>query len=310
MVTSMSFLSQKETDLRRSWFPRGPGTSLECGHLERGQLAVLIALVVLTVGAWALTIHQAQTMDMPMGVVARGAAAAPDRPTAADDMDDMGGMAMDEAADMAATGMAGAGWSLAGLAAFVVAWAVMMAAMMFPAAAPMLLLFRTVATQRQASGEAFVPTWVFVAGYLLVWTAVGALTWVLVQGLSDLAGRLGAAERATWAPLALGAVLIGAGLYQLTPLKQVCLDHCRSPLAFVMQHWRDGLRRGAADGAGPWRLLPGLLLGALRGAGGGRGHEPGLDAAADAGRLRREGAAGRAARLPGRRHRLRDLGAR
>ena len=79
--------------------------------------------------------------------------------------------------------MAGVGWSLAAFAAFVVAWAVMMAAMMFPAAAPMLLLFRTVARQRRASGNAFVPTWVFAAGYLLVWTAVGAVTWVLVQWL-------------------------------------------------------------------------------------------------------------------------------
>lgn len=49
-----------------------------------------------------------------------------------------------------------------------------------------------------------------------------------------------ASERATWGPLALEAVLIGAGLYQLTPLKRFCLDHCRSPLAFVMQHWRAG----------------------------------------------------------------------
>jgi predicted metal-binding membrane protein len=52
--------------------------------------------------------------------------------------------------------------------------------------------------------------------------------------------------------MALGAVLIGAGLYQLTPLKQVCLDHCRSPVAFVMQHWREGasgaLRMGCVHG--------------------------------------------------------------
>ena len=71
---------------------------------------------------------------------------------------------MHGAVDLAAMGMAGAGWSLAGFATFVVAWAVMMAAMMFPAAAPMLLLYRTVATQRRASGAAFVPTWVFAAG--------------------------------------------------------------------------------------------------------------------------------------------------
>jgi predicted metal-binding membrane protein len=207
--------------------------------LERGQLAVLLALAILTLGAWVLTIHQARTMDMPMGVVVRGAMPDSDAPAV---MDDMGGMAMDDAGDMAAAGMAGAGWSLAALAAFVVAWAVMMAAMMFPAAAPMLLLYRTIATQRGASGKAFVPTWVFAAGYLLVWTAVGAVTWALVQLGSDAAGRLDAAERSTWAPLALGVVLIGAGLYQLTPLKQVCLDHCRSPFAFVMQHWREGYR--------------------------------------------------------------------
>jgi predicted metal-binding membrane protein len=153
---------------------------------------------------------------------------------------------------MAATGMAGTGWSLAGLVAFVVAWAVMMAAMMFPAAAPMLLLYRTVTTQRQARTITFAPTWVFAAGYLLVWTAVGALTWALVQVLNELAGRLGAVERAIWTPLALGAVLFGAGLYQLTPLKHVCLDHCRSPFAFVMQHWRSGyggaLRMGTVHG--------------------------------------------------------------
>jgi predicted metal-binding membrane protein len=209
-------------------------------------------LALLTVAAWALTIRQAQMMDMPMGVVAREPM--PDSDTNAPaTMDDMSGTAMDEAGEVAAGGMAASGWSLAAFSAFVVAWAVMMAAMMFPAAAPMILLFRTVARQRQASGGAFVPTWVFVAGYLLVWTAVGAITWVLVQWLSDVAGQVGAAERATWAPIALGAVLIVAGLYQLTPLKQVCLNHCRSPLAFVMQHWHEGyggaLRMGIEHGA-------------------------------------------------------------
>jgi predicted metal-binding membrane protein len=224
--------------------------------MERGQRVVLLALILLTISAWLLTIHQARTMDMPMGVVASGASVTPDSTAPADgtgDMDAMDGMAMDDAADIASTGMAGTGWSLAGLVAFVVAWAVMMAAMMFPAAAPMVLLFRTVATQRQARGGALVPTWIFVAGYLLVWTAIGAITWVVVQGLSDLAGGFDATARATWGPLALGVVLIGAGFYQLTPLKRLCLDHCRSPLAFVMTHWRDGrlgaLRMGLSHGA-------------------------------------------------------------
>ena len=243
MATSISSTTN-DAETRRDWFPWGPRSPL-----EHGQLALLLALLVLSLGAWALTIHQAQTMDMPMGVVPRGEPA-PRHMTST--TEDMGGMAMDDAADIAATGMVGAGWSLVGFAAFVVAWAVMMAAMMFPSAAPMVLLFRTVATQRQKTGGAFAPTWVFVAGYLLVWTAVGAITWVLVQGLSDVAGHLGVAERATWAPFALGAVLVGAGLYQLTPLKQVCLDHCRSPVTFVMQHWHAGyggaLRMGIVHG--------------------------------------------------------------
>ena len=240
-----------DADVRR-WVPRGPRSPL-----ERGRLAVLLALAVLTIGAWALTIYQAQTMDMPMGVVVRDVTPTADAPTAMDDMGSIETGAMDEAADMASTGMAGSSWSVGGLVAFVVAWAVMMAAMMaammFPAAAPMILLFRAVAKQRRARTGAVVPTWIFVAGYLLVWIAVGAVTWVVVQALSDLAGRLGAAERATWGPLALGAVLIGAGLYQLTPLKRLCLDHCRSPLAFVMTHWREGqvgaLQMGVVHGA-------------------------------------------------------------
>jgi predicted metal-binding membrane protein len=65
-----------------------------------------------------------------------------------------------------------------------------------------------------------------------------------VEGLSDLIGQLDATARATWGPLALGVVLIGADLCQLTPLKRFWLDRCRSPLAFVMTHWRDG-RLGA-----------------------------------------------------------------
>jgi predicted metal-binding membrane protein len=257
MATSIPS-APNEVDTHRGWRLRGPRSPI-----ERGQGGLLIALLVLTVGAWALTIYQAQTMDMAMGVVPRGTSVTADA-TAPDEA--MGDMAMDGASDMAATGMAGTGWSVGGLVAFVGAWAVMMAAMMFPAAAPMVLLFRTVATQRRTRGEAFVPTWIFVAGYLLVWTAIGVLTWVVVQGGSDLVGRLEATARATWGPLALGVVLIGAGLYQLTPLKRLCLDHCRSPLAFVMTHWRDGrlgaLRMGLSHGAyclGCWALFAVLV---------------------------------------------------
>jgi predicted metal-binding membrane protein len=160
------------------------------------------------------------------------------------------------AGSAAASGMAGMamddGWSWDAFATFLVAWAVMMAAMMFPAAAPMLLFYHRIAAGRRATGGAAVPTWVFAAGYLLVWVGVGIATWVVVQAGSDLAGRMSDTDRATWAPLALGAVLLVAGLYQFTPLKGVCLRECQSPVGFVMARWRDGyggaLRMGTAHG--------------------------------------------------------------
>jgi predicted metal-binding membrane protein len=62
----------------------------------------------------------------------------------------------------------------------------------------------------------------------------------MLQAGSDLTTSLASVERSKWAPLALGATLVMSGLYQLTPMKRACLNHCRSPLAFVAEHWRAG----------------------------------------------------------------------
>jgi predicted metal-binding membrane protein len=230
--------------------------------VQRGQLLLLILLALLTAGAWAVTVHQARTMNMPMGVMIRGGGGGDpmsDSPPASagsgdmagmDDMASMPGMATDSSPESDASqpvsagmaGMASAGWTWDGLTTFVIAWGVMMAAMMFPAAAPMLLLYRTVAMGRRARGGAFVPTWVFAGGYLLVWVGAGAVTWALVQLGSDVAGRIVETDRQRWAPIALGIVLLGAGLYQFTSLKGMCLRQCQSPVGFVMTHWRDGYR--------------------------------------------------------------------
>ena len=218
--------------------------------IARGQLVLLAALIALTLGAWTLTVYQARTMDMPMGVAVRSEV---DAPSSAGSMADMPGMAMDAEANASMAGMSGMGWTWDALLTFVVAWAVMMAAMMFPAVTPMLLLFHATATRKQAAGSPFVPTWVFALGYLAVWTAIGVLTWLLVQLASELASHMSLATRATWVPLTLGAVLIVGGLYQVTPLKAACLSQCQSPLGFVMTHWRDGrlgaLRMGVVHGA-------------------------------------------------------------
>ena len=206
--------------------------------LPRGQLALLVTLVLVTIGAWAVTIIQARSMSGDLAGMAPP-------PTVEDAATGMGGME-----PMA--GMAGIEWGLGGLAAFVVAWAVMMAAMMLPAATPMFLLYRAMASKQQSGGRAFALTWLLVAGYLLIWTVVGVGVYVLLRLGGDAAARLGVGERGRWAPLALGLVLVLAGLYQFTPLKHACLRQCQSPIGFVMGHWRDGglgaLRMGVVHG--------------------------------------------------------------
>jgi len=144
-------------------------------------------------------------------------------------------------------------------------WWVMMAAMMLPSALPMTLTFATVNRRRRELGTPYVPTAVFVAGYLLAWGAFSlaatAAQWALEQSaLLSPTMRLSS-------PLAGGLVFVAAGLYQLTPLKHACLRRCRSPLAFVLEHWHEGtagaLRMGAVHGAyclGCCALLMALLF--------------------------------------------------
>jgi predicted metal-binding membrane protein len=211
-------------------------------------------LAVFTLGAWTLTVHQARTMDMPMGIVLRGAA--PPRP-ATSGMDPMAGMDMNTSPgstveSAASAGMAGMRmntWSWDSFSAFLLAWAVMMAAMMFPAVAPLFLLYRSMAGN---GAGGYAPTWLLASGYLLVWAIAGGLTWALVQAGIEIGSGLGAGDQETIAPIALGATLVVAGLYQFTPLKRTCLRQCQSPVGFLMSHWRSGnmgaLRMGFGHG--------------------------------------------------------------
>src|SRR6266571_4932529 len=115
-------------------------------------------------------------------------------------------------------------------------------AMMFPTSAPMILMFAGVQAGKRRQDAVFVPTWVFVGAYLIVWTVFGALAFAVAVGAEQLG------DRVPWlmdnAARMGGAVLVLAGLYQLSPLKRACLTKCRSPLSFVLNSWRDG-RRGA-----------------------------------------------------------------
>ena len=121
---------------------------------------------------------------------------------------------------------------------FLAIWVAMMVAMMFPTAAPMILVFARIHAGKQARGQSFVPTWVFVGAYLLIWTIFGALAYGAATALDALAD--GNAWLMAHGPRIGGGTLVLAGLYQLSPLKRACLAKCRSPLAFIMSAWRDG----------------------------------------------------------------------
>jgi predicted metal-binding membrane protein len=134
--------------------------------------------------------------------------------------------------------MAPAVWSLgyAGLMLFM--WWVMMVAMMLPSATPMVLLFAAINRKQEEKGNPFVPTSIFASAYLICWAGFSILA-VAVQWGLESTGFLSPMLQS--ASVVLGGVLLAAaGLYQLTPLKRACLNHCRSPLQFIMTRWRKG----------------------------------------------------------------------
>jgi predicted metal-binding membrane protein len=136
-----------------------------------------------------------------------------------------GGMPMNE--------MEGAGLAISATAllAFLASWGVMMAAMMLPSAIPMISLYAGLNTPGRGAGS---PVALFTLIYVVLWLAVGLPAYViglLFQTRPD-AGML--------APYGIAAVLLAAGIYQFSPLKRTCLRVCRSPLGFLMGHWRAG----------------------------------------------------------------------
>lgn len=119
-------------------------------------------------------------------------------------------------------------------------WWIMMVAMMLPSAAPMILLFATINRRQQAADQPFVKTSVFASGYLLGWACFSLLAILLQWGL-ERSGILSPMLVAN-SDLFGAALLIAAGVYQMTPIKHACLRHCRSPLAFLSNQWRQGAR--------------------------------------------------------------------
>jgi predicted metal-binding membrane protein len=141
-------------------------------------------------------------------------------------------------------------------------WSVMMVAMMLPSASPMILAYAAIA-RRHPSTPPYA-SWIFAGSYLVIWTLFSAAA-TGGQLLLEHSPLFDGASRVT--SVAGAVLLILAGAYQLTPFKNVCLAHCRSPLGFFMTEWRDGIagalsmgfRHGAQCLGCCWMLM-GLLF--------------------------------------------------
>ena len=208
------------------------------------KITVWLALLLLAAIAWTVIVVQTQAMDSL------------DR--------DMGDMSMsDDMPEMAINqGMAQMAVEPTSLLFFLPLWISMMVAMMFPAVAPVVSFFAALSRKRREVGQSATPTWIFLAGYLAVWSLFGLGAYLLslvVPALGMMAPGLHVDN-----PLAAGIVLALAGLYQLSPLKQVCLHHCRSPLSIILHGWRDGnggaFRMGFVHGAYCLGCCWGLML--------------------------------------------------
>ena len=197
------------------------GTAVEA-LIRREDLVVLAALVVLILLAWLALLTGAGTGMDPFAmsswlVPVMQPAAAP-------------------------------AWSLSYWLIALFMWAAMMVAMMLPSASPMVLLYARVARHAEAQGHdlrarAAIPA--FASGYLAIWILFSLLAVIAQWGLERL-GALSAMMSVSAGALS-GGLLIAAGLYQLTPLKATCLNHCRAPASFLAAHWRKGV-------GGAWRM--------------------------------------------------------
>ncbi|ATU94204.1 DUF2182 domain-containing protein [Phyllobacterium zundukense] len=233
-------------------------TALEA-ILRRDRAVVALSIAVLTVIAWIHIVWFAHTMSIGDAVVTGM------------DMDNMAGMEMGgNASDLTMT----SGWHLWTPIEFLVMfamWVVMMAGMMTPSAAPMILLYARVGRQSELQGKPLAATGYFFAGYVFAWIGFALLAtlaqWALENTLL-LTPMMASASR-----FFSGILLIVIGLFQWTPLKDVCLRQCQAPLMFIQQHGgfrRDpfgslsiGFRHGAYCVGCCWALMGLLFIGGV-----------------------------------------------
>ena len=186
------------------------GDSIESA-LRHDRVVVLAALIVLALLTWLYMIREAHVMQVT-GVC--------------------------HCAGLAMSGPDVKPWAADTIIPLFLMWAEMMVAMMIPSAAPMILTFAMVNRKRREQERPFVPTGLFLLGYLLVWTAFSFFAAVAQWALHGAA--LLSPMMKSSSPWLAGALLVIAGVFQWTPWKRACLNHCRSPLQFLLHDWREG----------------------------------------------------------------------
>ena len=187
-----------------------PGSS--SARPRHDQIAVVALVLIVAAAAWAFTIHQAMMMDAMEAAMWR----------------DM---------NMSMNGMEPS-WTRLDALLLMVMWSAMMAAMMLPGASPMIMAFAAINRRRRERSAPYVPTAVFLLGYLTAWTVFSVLATAL-QWLLQWTGLLTTMMQSAsyyWS----GALFFAAGVYQFSPLKDRCLTYCRSPDGFILSEWRDG----------------------------------------------------------------------
>lgn len=160
-------------------------------------------------------------------------------------------------------------WSSSYAVLLFVMWWVMMIAMMVPSAAPTVLLFATIRRKQQASARQPIDDWIFLGGYLLIWGGLSLLA-VLVQWELERAGLLSMGMTSSSAVFG-GLILLAAGIYQFTPVKNACLRYCQSPVLFLGRYWQPGtwgallmgLRHGGYCLGCCWFLMALLFVGGV-----------------------------------------------
>jgi predicted metal-binding membrane protein len=196
-------------------------TALE-GILRRDRIVVTTALAIVTLLAWAYVLH----LGAQMGISSA--------PATSDASGEMSGMDMSGMDMGAATAPGFRAWAAADFAFIFTMWAVMMVGMMTPSVAPMVLLYALVGRKARMGGKPFAPTGWFFAGYVLVWVVFSTVATIcqwLLASMAMLNPMMAAASSTVG-----GLVLIFAGLYQWTPLKEACLRQCQVPVAFLSSH--------------------------------------------------------------------------